>query len=68
MFPSITCPCAGCSHRLVFFFLFHRQTEVEKGLFTGAWRTERAVDTAQMEEISVEVRSSADVALRSMDR
>lgn len=75
MFPSIMCPSAGCSHRRVFSFLFHEQTEVEKGRFKGGqrggWRTERTAEAARREESSVEVRSSsssADVAPRSMDR
>lgn len=75
MLPSIVRPSASCTHRLwlsFFFFFLHKQTDVENGLF---WvllprdrRASRTVDTGQTERSCVLVRSSADAALRSMDR
>lgn len=71
MLPSMVRPSASCTHRRWFFFL-HKQTDVENCLF---WvllprdrRASRTVDTGQRERSSVLVRSSADAALRSMDR
>lgn len=71
MLPSMVRPSASCTHRRWFLFLY-KQTDVETCLF---WvllprdrRASRTVDTGQRERSSVLVRSSADAALRSMDR
>lgn len=72
MLPSMVCPPAGCSHRLCFFLLLKR-TDVENGRFWGLQRSDcraiRTVVTGRRAGMSVLVLlSSADAALRSMDR